>query len=74
MSRSYKKNPWVTDHKAGTTKNTKKLPIKQFGIEKIYLVEKHIEKLLNLIIFVIINICGLGKKLGKIGKKKKILI
>ena len=25
MSRSYKKYPWVTDHKAGTTKNTKKL-------------------------------------------------
>lgn len=24
MSRSYKKNPWVTDHKAGTTKDTKK--------------------------------------------------
>ena len=24
MSRSYKKNPWVTDHKAGTTKETKK--------------------------------------------------
>ena len=24
MSRSYKKNPWITDHKAGTTKDIKK--------------------------------------------------
>ena len=74
MSRSYKKYPWVTDHKAGTTKNTKKFANKTVRHRKIYLMEKHIEKFLNLGIFAIINICGPGKKLKENGKKKIIFI
>ena len=30
MSRSYKKNPYVTDHKCGTTKNSKRLANQSF--------------------------------------------